>query len=55
MRKTRGCTGKIRYCSEGAAQAALKRARSSRRTRKPKRLHHYLCVQCGFYHLGHSR
>lgn len=50
-KRRRGCEGKRRYVTIGAAITELNRARQ----REPGiRLNVYRCTACGMFHLGHQ-
>jgi hypothetical protein len=47
--KDKTCKGKVRFSSDAAAQAALKKINPTRANNKPRRV--YKCPRCGGWHL----
>lgn len=50
-RRSRQCTGKVRYWSRKDARAALRRLKGAGRAEG--HLQPYICDYCGHFHLGH--
>lgn len=48
-------TGKIRYGSKAAAEAALSQHQRKSERKGPWRMSEYRCLACGGWHLGHAR
>ena len=47
---------KKKYMTEEAAEVVILRMRlSKRRKKKDSRLNSYLCEECGFWHVGHTK